>query len=287
MTPALPAPSVASRDSATRRLLRRAAAWLGVLAAAWGLAVGAVWLGQEQLIFRPDRLPADHVFRVPADVHEDWVEVPGARLNALHLRLPQPRGVVFYLHGNGGSLENWWVNAEFYRRLGLDLFMIDYRGYGKSSGRIDSEAQLHADVRAAWQHIAPRYAGKARVIFGRSLGTGLAAQLAAELQPELTVLVTPYSSMVQMAREHYAWVPTPLLRYPLRTDAALARVQTPVFIAHGTADTLIDLSHAQALARIAPQAELLVVPGGRHGDLHRFELYLQRLAAALDRAASR
>jgi pimeloyl-ACP methyl ester carboxylesterase len=265
-------------------IARRVVGWIGLFGFVWLAAIGAVWMGQEKLIFRPDRLAADHRFDVPPDVHEDWIDVPGARLNALHLRLPDPRGVVFYLHGNGGSLASWWINAEFYRRLNLDLYMIDYRGYGKSSGRNQSEAQLHADVRAAWDHVAPRYAGRTRVIFGRSMGSGLAAHLAAELQPELTVLVTPYTSMIQLAREHYAWVPIALLRYPLRTDAALARVKTPVFIAHGTEDTLIDPSHARALARIAPQVELLIVPGARHGDLHRFPDYLNRLSAALGRA---
>ncbi|TXC66715.1 lysophospholipase [Piscinibacter aquaticus] len=96
--------------------------------------------------------------------------------------------------------------------------MLDYRGYGKSSGRIESEAQLHADVRAVWRAVAPHYAGKRVVLYGRSLGTALAASLAAELQPDLTMLVSPYTSMEAMARQHYPWVPGALLRYPLRTD---------------------------------------------------------------------
>ena len=94
---------------------------------------------------------------------------------ALHLRLPAPKGVVFFLHGNGGSLESWFINPEFYRRANYDLFMIDYRGYGKSTGQIESEAQLRADVRAAWATVAPQYAGRKVVFYGRSLGTGLAA----------------------------------------------------------------------------------------------------------------
>jgi pimeloyl-ACP methyl ester carboxylesterase len=270
-------PTIPTMPKWSRNLL------IAVLAVA-GLYAGVVallWWAQERLLFHPETLPAEFRFEVGPDVHEDWVEVPGARLNALHLRLPAPDGVVFFLHGNAGSLRNWFVNAEFYRRANMDLYMIDYRGFGKSTGRIESQAQLEADVRAAWAQVAPRYAGKRRVIYGRSLGTALAAGLAAEVQPELTVLVSPYSSMVALAREHYPWVPAAVLRYPLRTDEALQRVRGPVLLAHGANDELIAPLHSERLRRVSPQAELLLVAGAGHGDIHEFPAYLQRLTAAL------
>ncbi len=251
--------------------------------ALYAAVIALLWWGQERLLFQPEKLPAEHRFMHGDDVQEVWIEVPGARLNALHLQLPNPAGVVFFLHGNAGNLESWFVNAEFYRRANIDLFMIDYRGYGKSSGRIQSQAELEADVRAAWATLAPRYAGKKRVIFGRSLGTALAATLAAELQPELTVLVSPYSSMAALAREHYAWVPQAVLRYPLRTDAALARVKSPVLLAHGGLDTLIAPRHSEVLRAAAPQAQLLLVPQAGHNDIHQFDSYLDTLRGALTR----
>jgi uncharacterized protein len=256
----------------------RAAALAALL---YGALLAALYFAQERFIFLPQPLPATHRFDVGANVHETWVDVPGARLNALHLRLPAPDGVVFYLHGNAGNLQSWFANAEFYRRLNLDLFMLDYRGYGKSSGRITSEAELHADVRAAWQQIAPVYAGKRRVFLGRSLGTGLAAQLAAEVQPELTLLVSPYVSMAALAAEHYPWVPGALLRYRLDTAAALARVRTPVLLVHGERDGLIAPSHSQRLLATAPQARLVLVPGAGHNDLQAFDGYLSAVADAL------
>ena len=262
--------------------------WLRI-AGRIALAAGLVYAGalallawrQEALLFQPQTLPTDHRFDLGGDVHETWVEVPGARLHALHMQLPRPDGVVFYLHGNAGNLQGWFVNAEFYRHANLDLFMIDYRGYGKSSGRIESEAQLHDDVRAAWQTIAARYAGQRRVIFGRSLGSGLAASLAAELQPELTVLVSPYLSMAELAHEHYPWVPRALLRYPLRTDSALARVKGPVLLAHGGHDQLIPPSHSKRLAALAAQPQLLLVPEAGHNDIQEFAAYRDAVAAAL------
>jgi uncharacterized protein len=265
--------------------LQRTLRFGALLVLVWAALVGLLAWRQEWLIFRPHTLPADWVFDKGPDVHERWIEVPGGRLNALHLRLPRPDGVVYYLHGNGGSLEGWFVNLDRYRRANLDLFMIDYRGYGKSPCCITSEAQLHADVRAAWQVIAPEYAGRSRVFYGSSLGTGLAVALAAEVQPELTILASPYLGMAELAREHYPWVPQAILRYPLDTAALLPKVRTPVLMLHGTQDRLIDISHSRRLQALAPQARLVEVAGAQHNDLQRFELYRDSVAAALAQAA--
>ncbi|MFO1327012.1 MAG: alpha/beta fold hydrolase [Rubrivivax sp.] len=260
----------------------RLLAWaLGIAMALYGSLLALLWWGQERLIFQPAPLPAQHRFDLGADVHERRIAVDGAELSALHLRLPAPRALVFYLHGNAGNLQSWFVNADFWRRANVDLFMIDYRGYGKSTGRISSQAQLEADVRAAWAAVAPEYAGRPVVVFGRSVGTGLASTLAAELQPALTVLVSPYTSLRALAAEHYPWVPTALLRYRLASDEALARVRTPVLLLHGAEDRLIPPSHSQALAARAPQAQLHLVPGAGHNDLQQFDDYLETLRRAL------
>jgi pimeloyl-ACP methyl ester carboxylesterase len=262
-------------------LLRPMLTALALAAALYAAMLGLLWFGQERLIFLPTPLPATHTLARDPDVRERFVAVEGATLSVLELRLPDPKGVVFFLHGNAGNLASWFGNADFYRRAGYDLVMPDYRGYGKSSGRIESEAQLHADVRAVWREVAPRYAGRRVVLYGRSLGTALAATLAAELQPDLTLLVSPYASMVAMAREHYPWVPEALLRYPLRTDQQIGRIRTPVLLLHGDRDELIPLAHSQALRERAPQVRLHVVPGGGHNDLQEFESYLGAVRSAL------
>ena len=264
-----------------RHVLRLLAAPVALALLVYGALLSALWFQQEALLFRPQRLPADHRHPPAADVFETWVAVPGARLNALHLRLPNPAGVVFYLHGNGGSLQNWFVNADFYRRVNFDLFMIDYQGYGKSSGIIASEAQLHDDVRTAWRSVASHYDGKRRVFLGRSLGTGLAAKLAAAEQPELTVLVSPYFSMQALASEHYPWVPSAVLRYPLRCDLALPQLQGQVLLLHGERDTLIAPSHSLRLQALLPSARRVQVAGAAHNDLQDFAGYTDELAQAL------
>ena len=280
-----PAPPAAAPQAATparrgraARLLAGAALGAVLLYAATLLAV---WLGQERLLFHPQPLPAAQALATQPDLHESHVDVPGARLSVLELRLPNPKGVVFFLHGNGGNLASWFVNTGLYHEANFDLVMLDYRGYGKSTGHIESEAQLHADVQAVWQQVAPRYQGKRVVIYGRSLGTGLAASLAAQVQPDLTLLVSPYSSMAALARQHYAWVPSAVLRYPLRTDEALLRIGHPVLLLHGDQDTLIPPAHSRALLALTHQARLGLVRGAGHGDMQDFPSYRNAVLNAL------
>lgn len=270
------------------RLRRIASAALAVVLLGYGGTLAAVWWGQEGLIFHPAPLAPDHRFRLGPDVHEVFVDVPGARLNALHLRLPDPAGVVFYLHGNAGNLDSWFVEPTFYRRLNVDLYMLDYRGFGKSTGRIASEAELLEDVRTAWASIAPRYAGRRVVFIGRSLGTGLAAALAASLEPaarpDLLALVSPYRSLEALAGEHFAFVPSALVRYPLRTDRALASLdggRPRILLLHGDRDTLIPLQHSEALLAASPRAVLARIAGAAHADVHAFPGYFDALGGAI------
>ena len=262
--------------------MQRLFALLAIALLLYGLVLALLWWGQERLIFLPTRMAPDQRLVLERDVHERWIEVPGARLHALHLKLPAPRGVVFFLHGNAGNLESWFVDLDLFREANFDLFMIDYRGYGKSSGRIQSEAQLHADVKAAWDAVAPAYAGSKRVLIGRSLGSAPAATLALEVQPELTILVSPYASMRSLAGEVYPWVPSALLRYPLATDEAVARMRTQLLLLHGEHDNLIPPHHAMALKQAQPAARLHIVKGAGHNDLQSFDDYSAVLRQALD-----
>ncbi|MEJ6022213.1 alpha/beta hydrolase [Ramlibacter sp. PS4R-6] len=257
---------------------------LATVAAAGFFAL--LWSQQEKLLFYPSPLAADYKLAAEPDVHELTVEVPGARLSVLHLQLPNPKGVVFFLHGNAGNLAGWFTNTAFYREANFDLVMPDYRGYGKSTGRIESEEQLLADVAAVWKQLGPRFAGKKVVIYGRSLGTALAAQLSSDLTAQgrpadLTVLVTPYSSIRELASEIYPFVPAAMLRYPLETARRASGIHGPIVLYHGDRDELIPLRHSERLASVLPNAQLVKVPGAAHNDIHAFPEYRQHLLAAL------
>ena len=258
---------------------------IALIAAAIALAAYAALLGwiyarQESLLFYPTQLPPGHVFAMP-DVREVRIDVDGASLSALHLRLPDPKGVVFFLHGNAGSLASWFADSPFYRKANYDLFMIDYRGYGKSSGRIRSERELRADVRTAWDVVAPLYTGKRIVIYGRSLGTALAAGLAAQVQPDLTILVSPFWSAADLARIYFPWAPAALLRYPLATNVDVREIRTPVLLVHGERDELIPVDNSERLLAITPNGAILRIRGAGHNDIQEFSEYHDTLARRL------
>jgi hypothetical protein len=253
------------------------------LALAYVALLALIWWQQERLIFMPSALPMSARFdHLGPDVREVWIDVDGARLHALHLKTPAPKALAFYLHGNAGNLAGWFADPGFWRDAGIDLFMIDYRGYGKSSGRISSETQLHADVLAAWRQAVGGYpADVPKVLVGRSLGTALAARLAAQVDAQRLVLVSPYESLSALAAEHYPFVPRALLRYPLRTDLVLPRLTLPVVLIHGEADEVIAADHSRRLVASMPAARLVRVPGAGHNDLQSFDAYRVALRDAV------
>jgi alpha-beta hydrolase superfamily lysophospholipase len=269
------------------RWLRTAAVILAALVAlGYAGALGLLYVTQERIILPASTLAADYRFQFDQPFEEVWIPVKGASLHALHFKQPNPRGVVFFLHGNAGNLVSWTTGLDFYRRVNYDLFIVDYRGYGKSTGHIENEAQLYADARAAYNAMAPLYRDKPIVIYGRSLGTALAASLARDVQPRLLVLVSPFSSLAASAAQAYPWAPEWVLKYPLRTDTIIGDVKSPILLIHGSEDKLIPLSHSERLKALARSpVELLVVPGAGHSDIHKFPVYLDGLAARLIAAA--
>jgi pimeloyl-ACP methyl ester carboxylesterase len=252
----------------------------GITATALLGLLGLVYFRQEKLLFFPEPLPDDFSLGMPG-FEQVPIRVDGATLFAVHLKLPQPKGVIFFLHGNAGNVKDWIGDPQFYRSANFDLFMIDYRGYGRSSGRIESEAQLHADVAAAWEQIAARYRDLRKVVYGRSLGTALAARLAARIRPDLTVLVSAYWSIAELARLHYPLLPGFLLRYPMMTFLDIGRIEGRVLLIHGDQDRLIPFEHSVRLRSQARDAELVRISGGSHADLQDFDAYRQAIAEAL------
>jgi len=256
-----------------------------------GLAIPIVGCGaflfylyvvQEDMMFNEAKLSTDHRFDFDVPFREINISVNGAKLNSLIFRQPNPRGLVFFLHGNGGNLETWTSNVGFYQRINYDMFMLDYRGYGKSTGQIESEAQLHSDVRAAWDVISPNYENKPIVIYGRSLGAALALRLAKDVSSELVILVSPFRSMLAMAKARYPLVPSSILRYPLRNDEVIADITEPIVLVHGDDDNFIPISHSYELQKLAdPSTQLLVIEGANHGDIHHHESYIKGLTDAL------
>ncbi|MCC2545560.1 alpha/beta hydrolase [Hymenobacter sp. BT175] len=259
-------------------------ALLGIAALLYAGICVLLFFKQEHLLFFPSRLPATHRFSFPGQFEERWILMADAtRLHGLLFHADAPaKGLIFYLHGNAGALDSWGDVAPTYTRLGYDVFVLDYRGYGKSQGQISSEQQFLADAETAYQQLLPEYPEARTVLLGYSLGTGAAAWLASRHHPRRLVLQAPYPSMTAMARQHYSWIPGFIVRYPLATDKVLARVAAPITIFHGDQDEVISYQGSLQLKKLLkPGDEYITLPGAGHNGMTENPLYQQHIRRVL------
>ncbi len=267
--------------SGSTSLFRRPLQGFAALTLVAYLGVGGYYSArQESYLFFPEKLAADFAFTFREPFEELSIEVEGGvSLSALLFEAElagdgaQPNGAVYYLHGNGGSLKSWGPAAGPFTRLGYDVLMVDYRGYGKSGGEIESEAQLYSDAEAGYRWLTERYAEERIVVVGYSLGTAFAARVGCGNRPRQIVLHAPFFSIIDAA--HHAvpilsYYPDLLFRFPLRTNEALARCAPPVAIFHGERDDIIPIAASEKLSKLfKPGDRLIPMPNGRHGDLRR------------------
>jgi fermentation-respiration switch protein FrsA (DUF1100 family) len=246
------------------------------------MAVGFMYFKQENMIFAPEALPPDFKFTFQERFEELNWPVDGARINALHFRAAKPKGIVLYFHGNAGSLKSWGDVAPDFTKRGYDIVIPDYRGFGKSTGRIESEKMLLQDAETAYAYVKKTFPENQIILYGRSIGTGIAVHLARTNRPRMVILESPYLSLLDLAARYHSLVPRPLLslmvRYPLRTDLWIADVACPVYLFHGEKDNVIPFNESERLSKlIRSEHQLIAVPEGGHNNLEDFRQYRDAL----------
>ncbi len=243
---------------------------------AYALLCGLFYFGQDLFFFRPERLPQWFMYKYPFPFAEINFEMEdGGSVNALHFRVPNSKGVVFYIKGNSRSIKGWGKFAKDFVGKGYDFFILDYRGFGKSRGR-RSEKILHDDLQEIYRWLVAEYEGEERIVlYGRSLGSGLAARLAAVSQPGMLILDCPYYSFLYNINRYAFLLPVRwLLRYPIRTDLFIRKVRCPVHILHGSRDRLIPYRQSEMLRALAPERiTLYAIDGAGHNNLPAFPQY--------------
>jgi hypothetical protein len=242
---------------------------------------------QESMIFYPAILPPDFKYSFPARFDELTLPVDGAVINALHFKTENPKGVILYFHGNAGNLSGWGDVAIDFTRRGYDVLILDYRGYGKSTGKIKNEEMLHHDAAVAYNYLREHYPEDQIILYGRSLGTGIAVHLAQTARPRMIILESAFLSMRDIAAYHYPFIPGTLLdlglKYSMRTDMWIPNVTCPVYLFHGTADDIVPYSSSERLLKlIRTESRLIKIPGGGHNDLSDFTLYQEELERILN-----
>lgn len=236
---------------------------------------------QNKLIFQADKLPDDYHFVFNQPYEEYFITTPDSnRINALWFKpIQQAKGLVIYFHGNADNLQRWGHYAHDITQLGYEVLMIDYRGYGKSSG-VPGETALYDDANFIW-HWAKEKSDQEMVIYGRSLGSAIATHLATEVQPDLLLLETPFDELMGASILRYVYAIIPL-HTRFATKEFLGKVRCKTVIFQGTDDWVVSLKSAERLKPLLKEIdEFVIIPGGAHNNLSEFTLYHTKLAAVL------
>lgn len=202
----------------------------------------------------------------------------GGYINGIHFKIPNAKGVIYYLKGNSKSVKGWGKFAKDFVSKGYSFFMVDYRGFGKSSGK-RTEATLYNDAQHIYKWLSTQYPENEIVVYGRSMGSGIAARITSWNKPKMLILDSPYFSFVYHIKRYAFILPLKfLLKYQIRTDQFIKKVTCPVFIIHGKRDRLIPFNQSEKLKNQKPEKiEVYPVDKAHHNNLPEFSEYHERL----------
>ena len=252
---------------------------------------------QERLIFFPSKLEPNHDFSFDQPFEEIRLDANGAWISGLKF-LAQSRdgrqiysdangerkaknGAVIFFHGNAGNLQGWGGYARFFTDLGYDFYLFDYRGYGKSGGEISSQEQLYADADAMMQAVLREYDAGEVAAVGYSVGSGLAARAAQKYGAKRLVLIAPYFSLEELAREKMPFVPKFLIKYKIPTFEFVEGFSGPVTIFHGEHDELIGVDNSRRLFKFLKPGDKIYELNAGHNDILGLSELWEKLAQRL------
>lgn len=253
---------------------------LGTIILSYALILISAYFFQESLLFFPKQWSERPEIKKNKYLTEVSIETRDQQ--KIHGLLYEDKNfptITVYFHGNAGSLNYWQNIYETFQNFGTNLLVIDYRGYGKSTGKF-SEEGFYLDAQAAYDYAqAIGYSENQIVIYGRSLGTGIAVELASKNNARALVLETPYTSVLNRSKELYPYLlPDLLLRYPFNSERKIESVKMPIYIFHGTEDEIIPFNHGKSLYEKIPGNKTFVqIVGGRHNDLENYKEYQDTL----------
>ena len=247
----------------------------------WYIIAGIVLLSllvyffQEKFIFKPEKLKRDFEFKYDIPFREYFFDIePGVTINGLHFYRDNPVGLILYFHGNTRSIKGWAKYSRDFYRYNYDVVLVDYRGFGKSTGK-RSEKEMLNDMQVVYDKLRETYAEQHIIIYGRSIGSGFASKLASDNSARYLILDAPYYSFLKVAERFLPILPVRfVLRYHLRTDQWIPLVPCHTYILHGTRDRLIPIKHSERLQKINPKKITLIrIVGGGHNNLPDFDEY--------------
>ena len=238
---------------------------------------------QEKIIFSPIKLDKDYSYPFETEFEEEFYEVePGVKLNSILFKAKNSKGLIFYIHGNADNLRYWGQFAKFFVDLNYDVFMFDFRGFGKSDGRVKGERLLQKDTKRLYLKMLERYQASKIHIYGFSLGTGIAARLASKQACATLFLEAPYFNFIKLINYHKGYLPASWIsKYYFRTNRYLKSVVAPIYIFHGTEDRKVPFILGKMLNESLPSVNFYRVEGCTHNEMQEMALFQKEMKRIL------
>lgn len=242
---------------------------------------------QEKVVFLPVILPNQHQFDFEKNFEEYFWETPfEGTINVLHFKIKNPKGVLLYFHGNSANLHRWGKIAGEFTEFGYDVLVMDYRGYGKSSGP-RNEDLLYSDAQFFYNFAKKIYGEEKMVVYGRSLGGVFALKVAADNQPKALILEATFFNLQDIVNR---WLPkkvtdrvSPTMTYHFMSNEIIPRVKVPLYHFHGTKDKVVPLKSGKKLFEVFEKSQpkiekkFIEISGANHDDLASFEEFINEI----------
>ena len=267
----------------TKRRIKNALITIVVLYLVGGIAL---WYLQETIFFHPKKIRAGETFHF--NMPHEQINLPVDASSTLNFVKFFPadtsstKGIVLYFHGNRENINRYASASEMFTKHGYEVWMPDYPGFGKTTGKFNEE-RLYDDAHTIYKLAAKRFAADQMIIYGRSLGTGVATELASNQLCKRLILETPYYSLPELAGAHFPMYPVHfLVRYNFPLYEYVQAVKVPVTVFHGTKDVVIPYKHSSRLKPILKKGdEFITIEDGGHNDLKNYSLFQQKLDSLL------
>lgn len=246
--------------------------------------IGAVvlYFVQDNLLFHPKPLPADYKFSFEQPFEEINISFHNNKVSIVKFKsATQRKGIALFYHGNMDNVEHYKHYPEIFLRNSYEVWMIDYPGFGKSTGKLteklaDDEALLMYDL------AAKEISTDNITIYGKSIGTGVAAFVASEKNCRQLILETPYYSIPSLAKNYFPIYPINwMIKYSFPIHDYIKNIRSPITIFHGTSDEVIPYKHSIWLKEENEKIEFITIQNGKHNDLSSYDLFQKKMDSLL------
>lgn len=239
---------------------------------------------QNSIVFRPKKTAQNYTYIFKQNFEEVNLKTTDkAILNAILFKVENPKGIILYFHGNKGNLERWGTIAAELTKLNYDVFVVDYRGYGKSTGK-RTEELMYADAQLCYDYLLNTYEENEIVVYGRSLGGTFATYVTANNNPRQLILEATFSSMQDVVTHKLPILPySKILKFKFKTFELIENVKCSILIFHGKQDRLVSIKLAKKVYAHSNKelTKFVEIANGTHHNLSSFEKYQVEIRSVL------